>query len=85
MQPFLQQGEIAGKISCPNPKCSAKVGNYDWTGVPCGCGEWVTPVSTQEHPRFTLIDELFSYTGILHTPVQSRRARVLDIYSPTPN
>ncbi|QRV75935.1 Dual specificity phosphatase, catalytic domain [Ceratobasidium sp. AG-Ba] len=43
MQPFLEKGQIAGKIICPNPKCGAKLGNYDWAGVACGCKEWVTP------------------------------------------
>ncbi|KAI4522304.1 hypothetical protein K525DRAFT_199118 [Schizophyllum commune Loenen D] len=43
MDHFLENGEIAGKITCPNPKCRAKLGNYDWAGVQCGCKEWVTP------------------------------------------
>jgi dual specificity phosphatase 12 len=42
MEPFLESGELAGKIICP--KCSAKLGNYDWAGVCCSCNrEWVTP------------------------------------------
>lgn len=45
MQPFLEKGQLAGKIICPNPKCGAKLGNYDWAGVNCSCKEWVTPVS----------------------------------------
>lgn len=44
MEPFLEPGEIAGKITCPNKKCGAKLGNYDWAGVKCGCKEWVVPV-----------------------------------------
>ncbi|KAG8689424.1 hypothetical protein FRC08_010949, partial [Ceratobasidium sp. 394] len=43
MQPFLDKGQLAGKIICPNPKCGAKLGNYDWAGVACSCKEWVTP------------------------------------------
>ncbi|KAJ1310975.1 hypothetical protein OPQ81_009484 [Rhizoctonia solani] len=43
MQPFLDKGQLAGKIICPNPKCGAKLGNYDWAGVSCSCKEWVTP------------------------------------------
>ncbi|KAF9051219.1 hypothetical protein BDZ89DRAFT_1088719 [Hymenopellis radicata] len=43
MEPFLQNGELAGKIICPNKKCGAKLGNYDWAGVCCGCKAWVTP------------------------------------------
>jgi len=43
MEPFLESGQLAGKITCPNTKCGAKLGNYDWAGVCCGCKEWVTP------------------------------------------
>jgi len=43
MQPFLEKGQLQGKIMCPNPKCGAKLGNYDWAGVSCSCKEWVTP------------------------------------------
>ncbi|KAK0461181.1 uncharacterized protein EV420DRAFT_1619645 [Desarmillaria tabescens] len=43
MEPFLESGELAGKIVCPNKKCGAKLGNFDWAGVCCGCKTWVTP------------------------------------------
>ncbi|KDQ58506.1 hypothetical protein JAAARDRAFT_34319 [Jaapia argillacea MUCL 33604] len=43
MEHFLEQGQLAGKIVCPNKKCGAKLGNYDWAGVCCSCKEWVTP------------------------------------------
>lgn len=42
---MLAAGELQGKIVCPNEKCGAKIGNYDWAGVQCGCKEWVVPVS----------------------------------------
>lgn len=42
---MLKNGDISGKIVCPNDKCNAKIGNFDWAGVQCGCKEWVTPVS----------------------------------------
>ncbi|KAG1730817.1 uncharacterized protein EDB91DRAFT_1059141 [Suillus paluster] len=42
MEPFLEDGQLAGKIICP--KCGAKLGNYDWAGACCSCNrEWVTP------------------------------------------
>ena len=44
MEPFLAKGEHAGKIICPNKKCNAKLGNYDWAGVHCSCNEWIVPV-----------------------------------------
>ncbi|CEH16778.1 Dual specificity phosphatase [Ceraceosorus bombacis] len=39
----LKEGEIAGKLDCPNARCGAKLGNWDWAGMQCGCGEWITP------------------------------------------
>lgn len=32
MSPFLETGALAGKIVCPNKKCNAKLGNFDWAG-----------------------------------------------------
>jgi len=43
MEHFLSGGQLAGKITCPNKKCGAKLGNYDWAGVCCGCKQWVIP------------------------------------------
>ncbi|KIJ62136.1 hypothetical protein HYDPIDRAFT_30689 [Hydnomerulius pinastri MD-312] len=43
MEPYLEGGQLAGKLVCPNNKCGAKIGNYDWAGVCCGCKAWVTP------------------------------------------
>ncbi|KZW02037.1 dual specificity protein phosphatase 12 [Exidia glandulosa HHB12029] len=43
MRSFLDEGLVEGKIICPNPKCSSKLGSYAWAGVKCACGEWVTP------------------------------------------
>ena len=53
MEPFLEQGNMAGKIVCPNKKCGVKLGNYDWAGVCCSCKEWVVPVRIHLsfHPR----------------------------------
>ena len=45
MDHFLQNGDTSGKITCPNQRCKAKLGNFDWVGVECGCKEWVIPVS----------------------------------------
>ena len=53
MEPFLEQGHMAGKIMCPNKKCGAKLGNYDWAGVCCSCKEWVVPVRLDQRFLFT--------------------------------
>ncbi|CAG8714521.1 17977_t:CDS:2, partial [Racocetra fulgida] len=36
-----EEGELDGKIKCP--KCNAKLGNYNWAGMQCSCGTWITP------------------------------------------
>jgi len=43
MEQFLEEGDMEGKIVCPNKKCGVKLGNYDWAGVCCNCKEWVVP------------------------------------------
>ncbi|GAA5970258.1 hypothetical protein JCM21900_005848 [Sporobolomyces salmonicolor] len=43
MSPTLETGVLAGKIVCPNEKCGAKLGNFDWAGNQCSCGAWVCP------------------------------------------
>ena len=37
------KGEVEGKLICPNEMCGAKLGNWSWTGMRCGCSEWVIP------------------------------------------
>ncbi|WOO77405.1 Tyrosine-protein phosphatase YVH1 [Vanrija pseudolonga] len=43
MEPVLNAGGVSGKLVCPNDKCGAKIGTFDWAGMQCGCREWVTP------------------------------------------
>lgn len=31
----------SGKVCCP--KCERKIGNFDWCGIRCSCGEWIAP------------------------------------------
>ncbi|KAJ7725605.1 hypothetical protein B0H14DRAFT_3620634 [Mycena olivaceomarginata] len=64
MEPLLESGQIAGKITCPNKKCGAKLGNYDWAGMCCGCKEWVTPGFCINRSK---VDEW--YEGVQLTPV----------------
>jgi dual specificity phosphatase 12 len=63
MESFLAEGKLAGKIICPNGKCGAKLGNYDWAGVCCGCKEWVTPVSNSV--RFCLFGLILCGRGFV--------------------
>lgn len=31
----LKLGEVAGRLECPNTRCSAKLGSWDWAGMQC--------------------------------------------------
>ncbi|SCZ88871.1 BZ3500_MvSof-1268-A1-R1_Chr2-1g04697 [Microbotryum saponariae] len=33
MSPILESGALGGKIVCPNAKCGAKLGSFDWAGA----------------------------------------------------
>eukprot|EP00761_Pharyngomonas_kirbyi_P005092 gb/GECH01005097.1/.p1 GENE.gb/GECH01005097.1/~~gb/GECH01005097.1/.p1 ORF type:complete len:306 (+),score=52.31 gb/GECH01005097.1/:1-918(+) len=33
--------EIQGKLECP--KCNHRIGHWNWSGMQCSCGVWVTP------------------------------------------
>lgn len=43
MRPTLEQGELEGRLTCPNQKCQASVGRYTWQGFRCSCGDWIAP------------------------------------------
>ncbi|KAI4116091.1 MAG: hypothetical protein LQ345_003426 [Seirophora villosa] len=43
MRPVLSQGNLDGRLECPNAKCGQNVGKYAWQGMQCSCGEWVVP------------------------------------------
>lgn len=75
MEPFLEQGHMAGKIICPNKKCGAKLGNYDWAGVCCSCKEWVVPVRLDDCSCSPILS-LMSLSGLLHPPLEGRRGGV---------
>ena len=70
MEFFLEDGQLAGKIICPNKKCGAKLGNYDWAGVCCSCKEWVVPVRFVVSSHAVLAADHI-LIGLLHSPIQS--------------
>ncbi len=43
MRNCLKNGELDGRLICPDPKCKANVGKFAWQGMRCSCGGWVTP------------------------------------------
>ncbi|TQV95100.1 dual specificity phosphatase [Cordyceps javanica] len=51
MRPELEQGTINGRLNCPNDRCGAAVGRYDWKGFKCSCGAWLTPAFSLQRAR----------------------------------
>ncbi|RDA82631.1 hypothetical protein CP532_1215 [Ophiocordyceps camponoti-leonardi (nom. inval.)] len=43
MRGELERGRLDGRLVCPNERCGTVVGRYDWKGLRCACGGWVTP------------------------------------------
>lgn len=55
MRPTLQEGELDGRLTCPNAKCGSNIGRYAWQGFKCSCGEWVCPAISLSASR---VDEV---------------------------
>ncbi|KAI9897697.1 hypothetical protein N3K66_007553 [Trichothecium roseum] len=51
MRGELEKGELNGRLLCPNARCGAGVGRYDWKGFKCSCGGWVTPAFSLQRGR----------------------------------
>jgi dual specificity phosphatase 12 len=51
MRSELEKGELNGRLNCPNERCGAAVGRYDWKGIRCACGGWVTPGLSLQRAR----------------------------------
>ncbi|KAM7505235.1 hypothetical protein LguiB_004139 [Lonicera macranthoides] len=37
----VEEGALQGKLLCAN--CEARLGNFNWSGIQCSCGSWITP------------------------------------------
>ncbi|KAK4281966.1 hypothetical protein QN277_013403 [Acacia crassicarpa] len=37
----VEEGASEGKLSCVH--CDARLGNFNWFGIQCSCGSWITP------------------------------------------
>lgn len=55
MRPTLEEGELDGRLICPNAKCNSNIGRYAWQGFKCSCGEWVCPAISLSASR---VDEI---------------------------
>ncbi|KAJ3495287.1 hypothetical protein NLG97_g3502 [Lecanicillium saksenae] len=60
MRPELEQGTLNGRLTCPNERCGAAVGRYDWKGFKCSCSAWLTPAFSLQRAR---VDEAASVSG----------------------
>ncbi|KAL9691444.1 hypothetical protein QQ045_011868 [Rhodiola kirilowii] len=37
----VEDGALDGKLSCAH--CDARLGHFNWSGIQCSCGSWITP------------------------------------------
>ncbi|KAE8651269.1 hypothetical protein Csa_002640 [Cucumis sativus] len=37
----VEEGALEGKLSCAH--CEARLGYFNWSGIQCSCGSWITP------------------------------------------
>ncbi|OVA02002.1 Dual specificity phosphatase [Macleaya cordata] len=37
----VEEGALEGKLSCAH--CDARLGYFNWSGIQCSCGSWITP------------------------------------------
>lgn len=77
MRSELEQGNLNGRLTCPNERCGGAVGRYDWKGFRCSCGAWMTPAFSLQRAR---VDEAIAVsrpgvagsTGIRQPPATGR-------------
>ncbi|XP_029380871.1 dual specificity protein phosphatase 12 isoform X2 [Echeneis naucrates] len=52
-------GVMDGQLLCP--KCSSKLGSFNWCGDQCSCGRWVTPAFQLHRNRVDEIRQLLNW------------------------
>lgn len=55
----VEEGALEGKLSCIH--CEARLGYFNWSGIQCSCGSWITP-AFQLHKSKVDISSLSSST-----------------------
>ena len=73
MKEELEKGAMAGRLTCPNVKCGASVGRYDWKGFGCSCSEWVVPGFSLQKGR---VDESTGGVGGVRMPPGAGRGNL---------
>lgn len=51
--------DVEGKLECP--KCSVKLGHWNWAGAQCSCGTWIVPAI---QIPISKVDSIFPATAI---------------------
>ncbi|CAK7272918.1 tyrosine protein phosphatase yvh1 [Sporothrix epigloea] len=83
MRPVLEQGELEGRLVCPNTRCNAQVGRYSWQGFKCTCRAWVCPAFSLQHSRVDCLTiRRPPKTGMQPSAVGGTESRPPDIGSP---
>jgi len=79
MRPILEEGELDGRLICPNAKCSASIGRYAWQGFKCSCGQWVAPAFSLQTSK---VDKVVSGRRAGGTDAVADRMAALGIRMP---
>jgi dual specificity phosphatase 12 len=80
MRPILEEGELDGRLICPNTKCAASIGRYAWQGFKCSCGQWVAPAFSLQTSK---VDEVnVAGKGINGSGTIANRMAALNIRMP---
>ncbi|XP_021745822.1 dual specificity protein phosphatase 12-like [Chenopodium quinoa] len=48
----VEEGAIEGKLLCVH--CDARLGYFNWSGIQCNCGSWITPAFQLHKSRIDL-------------------------------
>lgn len=52
----VEGGALEGKLSCI--KCDARLGYFNWAGIQCSCGSWITPAFQIHKNKIDISKEL---------------------------
>ncbi|KAL5720254.1 hypothetical protein ACHQM5_012933 [Ranunculus cassubicifolius] len=48
----VEEGALEGKLFCPH--CEARLGYFNWSGIQCSCGSWITPAFQLHQSRLDI-------------------------------
>lgn len=64
--------DVEGKLACP--KCSVKLGHWNWAGAQCSCGTWIVPAIQIPISKVDTILPATSATMVVMAPIASPAA-----------